>query len=150
MEKIKYNGQSKILLRICEKINALIDALGDGGIDTQTGNAVMDTSNVDMTVTSRATYVKWGQCCCVNYWIKLTSSVSAKYSTYLVATGLPPAIGTQCSMASCIDNAYADGYLSVNEDGELKINARNTALAGKTIVGGFSYITKANTDNENP
>ncbi len=149
MEKIKYNGQSKILIRICEKMNAVIDALGDGGIASSTGNGTMDVTNVDTSAASKASYVKWGQCCSVDYWIKLASAVSGRYSEYLVATGLPPAIGTQCSMASCIDDAGADSYLSVNGNGELKISARNTALAGKTIVGGFTYVTKANTDNEN-
>lgn len=51
-KKINYSGSSKVIIRICEAINDLIDHGGGGGINTSTASATSLSPGSDATVST--------------------------------------------------------------------------------------------------
>lgn len=105
------------------------------------GHCSWDATNVGNSSGSQLNWFKWGRVVAVQFWIKMTSSVSGTYTGKRLAYGLPNAIAEQNSTAVSTDGVYSSAFVGITTNGELWLNIRGYSMASKIIVGGFMYIS---------
>ena len=115
-------------------------------IKSRAFNPTYNTTNLEAAGTTSVIWVRqWGAVVHVHFYIKLKPACNKPYTSYQIATRLPPSLYSAQSGALSIDGEKADDYIEISDSGVMTLFARFTNMAGKIAVGGFTYIAKNDT-----
>lgn len=88
------------------------------------------------------TGLRYGRLVYVKAWIVLNSAANGNFTDYVIATGLPAAIGNTCFIGSVVvDELISNVMAEVNYKGEFIISAKSTSIASRKCSIGGVYIT---------
>lgn len=122
------------------------------GISTSSGSGSVNATNATTHDSHPMTWQSRGgiTAAAFDVTIATNATTSSTYTDFIIGTGFPPSkrpTGFYGPLAAgagfiSIDGETMTGWCYVDESGNLRVFARNSALAGKVVLGAVTYISE--------